>query len=414
MKKTIHLITLLLLSFVTINAITAKNADDLVITLPPIENTTPIDRLEVKNFNTLRGGDFYEYEYNFFQYGYYYGEQIVAHMGFVNNQSQAFEGQYGIAIAFYDWVKDDITNEAFTKYLIYESPEITVAPGSEILDTIRTKGLEVLKYREEGDIIGGYQLTPIIKEKGESNWKILNYDKKPIFDTFITENTAPDVFCFQGNVTCSAKTVDKLETFIVEAPVYCAWLENPQDELKVGLYKLKFKEGMHFTLDASPINMKTVKREGTKYYCEVQEDAIPGSYYILPLLKSCPETFDVSIASGYYRSFYSPSVSEGNRYSEYAILNVTDVIKGSSIEGNLAENISVYPNPVKDVLYIKGNTDNISGYKLVNIVGKTVRSGRNMSDLTSLNLSDLATGTYILVLDSKDSEKPVYFKVIKE
>lgn len=62
------------------------------------------------------------------------------------------------------------------------------------------------------------------------------------------------------------------------------------------------------------------------------------------------------------------------------------------------ENISVYPNPANDKLYI--NANNITSVEIYNLIGEVVASYGNM---TAINTSDLSIGTYIVkvITDSK-------------
>ncbi len=61
-------------------------------------------------------------------------------------------------------------------------------------------------------------------------------------------------------------------------------------------------------------------------------------------------------------------------------------------------NFSVYPNPAKDVLYIK-NTNNAQSYVLIsNIIGQTVKRVDLKSETTKVNISDLESGVYIYTL----------------
>jgi len=70
---------------------------------------------------------------------------------------------------------------------------------------------------------------------------------------------------------------------------------------------------------------------------------------------------------------------------------------GSSINSEKS-NFSVYPNPAKDVLYIK-NTNNAQSYVLINnIIGQTVKKVELKSEITKVNISNLESGVYIYTL----------------
>jgi len=57
--------------------------------------------------------------------------------------------------------------------------------------------------------------------------------------------------------------------------------------------------------------------------------------------------------------------------------------------------VSVYPNPVKDVLYVNANGLSIESYQLFDVKGQLVISG-NQTSATSISTSNLQAGIYIL------------------
>lgn len=74
-------------------------------------------------------------------------------------------------------------------------------------------------------------------------------------------------------------------------------------------------------------------------------------------------------------------------------------------------NLSVYPNPVSNFIYIKNNTDeNIStlGYLIYDIQGKVIREGETNGN--SIFVGDLRKGVYRFSVFSKDKK---YYKSVK-
>lgn len=66
---------------------------------------------------------------------------------------------------------------------------------------------------------------------------------------------------------------------------------------------------------------------------------------------------------------------------------------------NLAEAISVYPNPANSELNINVNTNDVYTITMTDILGKTVMSNTvNGSELTSINTSNLSEGLYLLTV----------------
>ncbi|MDF2554014.1 MAG: C-terminal target protein [Chryseobacterium sp.] len=72
-------------------------------------------------------------------------------------------------------------------------------------------------------------------------------------------------------------------------------------------------------------------------------------------------------------------------------------VKSVEIDGGL----SVYPNPVKDYLYIKLAKD-VSEFHIFNMVGQKVYSEKNNSKTPQLNVSNLSKGSYILQMIDKN------------
>lgn len=62
--------------------------------------------------------------------------------------------------------------------------------------------------------------------------------------------------------------------------------------------------------------------------------------------------------------------------------------------------VSVYPNPVKTLLTIESDKIGIT-YKLVNINGKVLKTGKIISKTMKISFSEIPTGTYILDLNKR-------------
>lgn len=77
------------------------------------------------------------------------------------------------------------------------------------------------------------------------------------------------------------------------------------------------------------------------------------------------------------------------------------------------EHIQVYPNPVEHVLYINKDGSGPYSYKIYSVIGKVVRSGITLSKLTTVDVSDLSGGWYILTLTRPNGEMQNY-RFIKE
>lgn len=95
---------------------------------------------------------------------------------------------------------------------------------------------------------------------------------------------------------------------------------------------------------------------------------------------------------------------DGNTSRDFSIDNVT--VSGSVISTSLAalsidssdlsEDVSVYPNPVKDVLYINEGDSVIKNSRLIDVTGKVIFQG---SFTNSMNVANYTRGVYFLTLE---------------
>ena len=78
---------------------------------------------------------------------------------------------------------------------------------------------------------------------------------------------------------------------------------------------------------------------------------------------------------------------------------------------NLA-NLSVYPNPVSDMLNINYN-ENITKLTIYDVAGRSVKSIATNNSMNSINVSDLKSGTYLLSIET-ESKNASTIKFIKK
>lgn len=71
-------------------------------------------------------------------------------------------------------------------------------------------------------------------------------------------------------------------------------------------------------------------------------------------------------------------------------------------------NVSVYPNPATDVLYINLSSS-IYSIAVTNVIGEIVLKSDNKSNTISLSLSELKQGIYSLLVTSNDKQKQIKF-----
>ncbi|MBK6985478.1 MAG: T9SS type A sorting domain-containing protein [Bacteroidetes bacterium] len=71
-------------------------------------------------------------------------------------------------------------------------------------------------------------------------------------------------------------------------------------------------------------------------------------------------------------------------------------------------NVSIYPNPAMDVLYVNLPSINYS-VEVINLMGEVVLKSENKFNTTSLELSNLKSGVYFLTIASEGQQKQMKF-----
>lgn len=86
-----------------------------------------------------------------------------------------------------------------------------------------------------------------------------------------------------------------------------------------------------------------------------------------------------------------------------------------AVDGKTAKSqISVYPNPVSDVLTIAGSGNEAMNLQLVNALGQTVKTARTSSAQGKLSIGDLTAGMYWLTVTDKQGNKLHQQAVVKQ
>ncbi len=102
--------------------------------------------------------------------------------------------------------------------------------------------------------------------------------------------------------------------------------------------------------------------------------------------------------SGVKVSLVSYDVSSGGTLN--GRVNWEYVDPASSINENQSFDFSFYPNPAQNKINITSKTQ-INGYVITDLQGKIIRSNRS-SNISSIDVSDLAKGSYVLTLISNE------------
>jgi bacillolysin len=77
---------------------------------------------------------------------------------------------------------------------------------------------------------------------------------------------------------------------------------------------------------------------------------------------------------------------------------------------SIDEDFKVYPNPTKDILNVKVFGIESANFKIVNVLGQTVKSGRLTNE--KINVSSLQSGMY--VIEVNDGEEVMTKRFVKE
>ncbi len=95
--------------------------------------------------------------------------------------------------------------------------------------------------------------------------------------------------------------------------------------------------------------------------------------------------------------------------SASTVVDPFTVTESLGVQQANANGISIYPNPVSDKLMINNKRLNAHKIILSDVMGRTVKQIDNAQNVTSINVSQLSKGIYILTTDNKK-----IFKFIKE
>ncbi len=109
-----------------------------------------------------------------------------------------------------------------------------------------------------------------------------------------------------------------------------------------------------------------------------------------------------------------PDMILGNYAGGIAFFNSTNVNGVGVEEQEFADNISVFPNPVSDLLTIARNDHNGEEiiYRLVDMFGKEVYAGSSFNTTIRIDVSSYSKGVYILRLESRDGQGTLTKKVM--
>ena len=82
----------------------------------------------------------------------------------------------------------------------------------------------------------------------------------------------------------------------------------------------------------------------------------------------------------------------------------------AGLEGNNLSDLNVYPNPAQNELNI-GNITSSFDFILTNMDGKIIQSGQVSPSNSTIDLTNIANGTYLIEL--KNTQNAFTYRVIK-
>ena len=108
----------------------------------------------------------------------------------------------------------------------------------------------------------------------------------------------------------------------------------------------------------------------------------------------------IRVQAAYSQTPTSCSTINYGQVEDYS-LNIQDILAVSDV--NKANQTTIYPNPVKDVINIQSKDSSELSYQVYNIAGQIVLTGKSADK--KINAQKLTSGNYILELTTKQGEK---------
>lgn len=136
--------------------------------------------------------------------------------------------------------------------------------------------------------------------------------------------------------------------------------------------------------------------------------------------------YELTVDSQYLTECESGACLFGLQYESYLIAanddeegaeKVFDVVAApvTGIENLTFDMVSIYPNPVENVLHISLSTNDLNSfvYRIYDIKGKQVLDGTTKKHRADINLSSLASGTYVINIVTKKGLQLIGKRIVK-
>ena len=149
------------------------------------------------------------------------------------------------------------------------------------------------------------------------------------------------------------------------------------DTVKIDLgYTITFATPAHGTITVKQENNIINSGDNVLKESEITITATPDNGYKLKTLTVNGNPFE-----------------SGNTHIVVADVNIVAEFVSTGIEDFAAQSITIYPNPVQDVLYIEAE-ETVTAVNVYNLLGSIVAQSRG--DVREINLSNLSAGVYMV------------------
>lgn len=283
----------------------------------------------------------------------------------------------------------------FTNLLPFESrtmsfsmqvPTIPTVALGDIVGTVASISFE------EGDTVEGNNFSVVnttIVGSYDPNDKAESNNGKVVHDFFTQEHYLNYTIRFENTGTANAFTVKVIDV-----------LDNKLDEASIRMigashdYTLeRIDSELTWTFNNIQLPPSIINTQTGHGYIAFKVKPKPG-YAVGDIIENTADIyFD-----------FNPAIVTNTTSTEFvSLLNITDFV---------ANDLKVYPNPVKDQLNIRSGNAAIETITIIDMLGKTILTKTINGTQTRLDISGFSKGIYIIKATSVLGEKT--FKIIKE
>ena len=256
--------------------------------------------------------------------------------------------------------------------------------------------------------LGEFNLTlnneNILQELNPELYTVTYYNEYPITDTTDEISTPENYISIENTQTIGVRVTENLnpENFTETSFILVTNPTPPQADVNDIVIDDTDNDGtviVDLTITAQEILSGQPEEDNIITYHETANAAENGNSII-----TAPEEYTTTSQTIYYRIENNEECFTTGDFN--IIVNTT----ASTQESN-KNNINIYPNPVKEILYIS-NSSQIINISIYNILGQKVIEQNSNTNNTQLNIQRLTEGVYMVKIKSLEGDK--LFKIIKQ